>query len=67
LKPVISEIDDGIKNLMIGGTPVSNSARASVADLVRLKESLTQIPGGKITLEDAKRVIQQIDSDQVFV
>jgi len=52
---------------MVGGTPVSNSASSSVADLVRLKERLSQIPGGKITLEDAKRIIQQIDKDQVFV
>lgn len=67
LKPVLSEIDDGLKSLMVGGTPVSNSASSSVADLTRLRERLAQIPGGKITLEDAKRIIQQIDKDQVFV
>lgn len=66
LKSQISQLDEGIQKLQVSGVAVSDSANNSLRVMQNVAERLKSIKSGELTLVDAKRIIQQLDEDDIF-
>lgn len=62
ITPIVNTLKKGMNDLKIRGTPISDTAAASIQNLMVLEERLKKV-GKIIRFPEAKAIIQQLDHD----